>query len=270
MGDERYYMTGKFSNLIKPYIHIGFCSAGLLYVAQVHAVSTTTYGFNLVTANPGFQTGLTVDVIDLGSGAVGFNFNNNSSPLVSSITTILFENVAAGIDEVKKQGTVVTPAIPPVTPPITFNSLSGVGVAGGGGVHYTRNGSPDQNHPFGLESVIPAWKGASFEFDPNNPSGFQQNGIDNGESLHLTFSLNSPAAYADLIGELDAKTWRIAFHLQSIGGSGPSDAYILGNQIPPPSDPPTGNPVPDNGRAMVLMTLGCFGITWMRRLVSSR
>lgn len=213
-------------------------TAGMTLSSAVFALTppSTSYSFVGVTSNSATNvttgmTALSMEVIDLGGSQVAFTFTNNS---MSSLTDVYFDD-----------GTLLG---------ISSISDSGVGVA------FSSPAAPG-NLPGG--NAIAFVTTAGFSADSDSPVA--PNGVTSGESLTITFTLQSMQTYASVINALSLPNGggvgdlRVGLHVQSFADGG-SESFV---------NVPDGisNPVPEaDTYAMLLAGLGLVGFAARRKL----
>ena len=173
--------------------------------------SAAMYAFTPVSFNSGaianaVAAQFSLDVTASGSHAL-FTFANNGS-VASAITGTYFDDGAGVLDSI-------------LTP------LNGSGV-------YFRLGGNPANLPAPMD---PYRFGANFWATAKAPKGLGKNGVDNmGEFVTIPFTLESGKSFADVLAALDAGltdptstigSLRVGIHVQSIGTTGQSDAFML-------------------------------------------
>lgn len=123
-----------------------------------------------------------------------------------------------------------------------------VSIVGSAGVSFSENANP-ANLPSGNNIGFDTTGGLSADADP--PVG--QNGVDPGELLTLTLSLEDALTVNDVLAALTAGTLRIGLHVQGYD-SGGSESYV--------NIPPVDTPEP---AALGLLGLGILGTAALRR-----
>ncbi|MBM3487571.1 MAG: PEP-CTERM sorting domain-containing protein [Alphaproteobacteria bacterium] len=208
-------------------------------LASSIVATTSTAGaitFDQITNNSGqnYAADFSLEVTDLGSNQALFKFSN-AAGATGIITLIVFDDVDADLNI----GTIAINAA---------NTSAGV--------NFVIDGSP-ANLPAGNNAVPP--------FDDDRSvsraaAGGVSNGIDGGEMLGLTITLSGMSSFAELIGDLEAGTFRVGFHGQSLGAQEQSESYI--NTVPPPGggEPPR---VPAPG-GLALFALGAAALLFRR------
>ncbi|ASD48283.1 PEP-CTERM sorting domain-containing protein [Nitrosospira lacus] len=198
---------------LRPLPGLLFALAISVYQPLGYAAVSTSYSFaNITHNNAGAEAdgeaNLKVEVIDLGSHQVRFNFTNTST---SSLTDVYFDD-----------GTLLGIAS------ITSSS----------GVNFSQGASPP-NLPGG-NLVSPAFvTTAGFLADSNAPvSG---NGVSQGEWLAIDFDLTGAQTYSSVINALALPNnggtgdLRIGLHLQRFASGGGNESFInLSSPIPEP------------------------------------
>lgn len=169
------------------------------------------FGFTPISFNSGAEAyavapQLSLDVTQLGSQVL-FTFANEG-PMASTITGTYFDDGAGVLDSL-------------LTP------INGSGVSFGSG------GNP-ANLPAPMD---PYHFGANFWATADSPKGLGGKGVDNtGEFVTIPFLLEDEKSFADVLAALGAGvtdptstigTLRVGIHVQSIGTTGLSDAFIL-------------------------------------------
>ena len=87
-------------------------------------------------------------------------------------------------------------------------------------------------------------------------AGGVSNGMSNGETLGVQYSLYSGKVLADIIDSINNGTFKIGLHIQSLDNGGSQKAVLTGN--PPPQ-------VPDAGMTAILLGLGLVSLALFRR-----
>lgn len=192
-----------------------------LLVVSVPAQAGVVYGFKCITWNNPTQCATapqyTVEVQDLGSSLVGFEFRNTAA-VASSITDVYFQDGALlGISSIQQSSGV------------SFNTPATPGNLPGG------------------NSLVPQFLTTSnFSADSDNPP--VENGVNaSSEWVRIVFQLQSSKTFNDVIAAInyglnpvlwpDPSVWptgqalRIGIHVQGIGagtpGLGGSESFIL-------------------------------------------
>ncbi|KIO50330.1 PEP-CTERM sorting domain-containing protein [Nitrosospira sp. NpAV] len=220
---------------LRPLPGLLFALAISVYQPLGYAAASTSYSFaNITHNNTGAEVdgeaNLKVEVIDLGSSQVRFNFTNNST---SSLTDVYFDD-----------GTLLGIAS------ITYSS----------GVNFSQGASPP-NLPGG-DSISPAFvTTAGFLADSNAP--VSHNGVSQDEWLAIDFNLMGGQTYSDVISALalpnngETGDLRIGLHVQQFATGGGSESFIN-----------ISSPVPEPGTyAMLMAGLGLMGFMARRRKV---
>ena len=145
------------------------------------------------------QLGATVDA--LGGSQIVFTFTNTGAAALS-ITDIYFDDAG---------------------------SLLGIAaIANGSGVSFSDGASPG-NLPAG-NGATPAFV-ATFGADSNAP--VQPNGVNPGETVAITFNLQSGTSFQDVLAELADGRLRVGLHVQGFANGG-SESFV-NTPLPEPS-----------------------------------
>ena len=201
--------------------------------ASSTAQAVNTYSFvnisanNVNDANIG-EAQLSVTVSDAGGDQVLFTFNN-SGPAASSITDVYFDD-----------GTLL--AISTIT--------------SSAGVDFSQGASPG-NLPSANSADPDFQTTAGFSSDSNPPT--QPNGVNPGEWLGITFTLQGSQNYNDTIASLANGSLRIGIHVQGFDGGG-SESFVNNGCID--CDIPG---VPDAASTMMLLGMALMGVEAVRR-----
>jgi hypothetical protein len=180
----------------------------LLAAAVVTPVQAVTLGFDCITGNVAGdcvigEAQLSVDVTDAGLDQVLFTFHN-SGPNDSSIADVYFDDgTLLGIASIDNSDT---------------------------GVDFATGASPP-NLPGANNASPPFVTTAGLSADSNPP--VQPNGVNPGESLGITFGLQSGGSFADVLAELANGELRIGIHVQGYA-SGGSEGFV-NNPVPVPA-----------------------------------
>jgi hypothetical protein len=201
------------------------------------SASAFTLGFSCITYNsaPDCASGeaqLSVDVTDLGSGQVLFDFMN-AGPDASSITDIYFDD-----------GTLLGIA------GLVDADDNALGYYGDAGVDFSPGASPG-NLPGGNTIGFVTTTDFLADSDP----AVQPNGVNPGEMLEIVFNLQPLGTFADVLSELASGELRIGIHVQGFSGGG-SESFV-------------NVPAPEPGTA-ILMGLGLTALSARRRWTSRR
>lgn len=172
-------------------------------------------GFSCITNNSAVDCGigevqLSVDVTDLGSGQVLFEFFN-AGPANSSIADVYFDD-----------GTLLGIA------GLIDADDGALGPMGDPNVDFSEGASPG-NLPGGNSVGFVATAGFLADSDPPIPS----NGVNPYQSLGVVFDLQFGGTFADVIAELTNGDLRVGIHVQDFDGGG-SDSFV-NLPIPEPS-----------------------------------
>ena len=183
-------------------------AATLLAAVVVTPVQAATLSFDCISDNNAGdcligETQLSVDVTDAGPGQVLFTFNNVGLD-ASSIADVYFDD-----------GTLLGIASIDNSDP---------------GVAFTQGASPG-NLPSGNNATPPFVATAGFTADSDAPA--QPNGVNPGESLGITFDLQSGGNFADVLAELANGDLRIGIHVQGYATGG-SESFV-NNPVPVPA-----------------------------------
>lgn len=169
------------------------------------------YGFSNITNNNAADaaTGeaqLSVEVTSFSPTQVLFEFTN-VGPNASSITDVYFDDLGA-----------------------PNNLFTGIGsIVGSAGVSFAVGANPG-DLPGGNEAVpsFVATSGLTADSDP--PA--QPNGVNPGEWLQFLLNLDAGESVANVIGALDAGSFRIGIHVQGFAGGG-SESFVNGGNVVP-------------------------------------
>lgn len=170
-------------------------------LAAIALNGTPTYGmsFYCVSNNSAVDCAagvdqLAVEVVDLGSGQVRFDFTN-SGPNASSITDVYFDD----------------------------GTLLGIAsIVNGTGVNFSQGATPG-DLPSGNNATPPFQTTAGFSADSDEPPPL--NGVNPGEQLGIIFNLINGQDYADTLAALADGSLRIGIHVQGFDGGG-SESFV--------------------------------------------
>jgi hypothetical protein len=196
--------------------------ASILMVANT--ASATSFNFTDITGVSSANNAadqIHVDVISGGSGTVRFNFTFDAGD-AGIVTAIGFGGSNSGF---------LTGS------PTLFN---------GSGVSFIA-GSPPNLGGGGFTQI--------YGVERTNAGGVS-NGMSNGETLGVQYSLYSGKVLADIIDSINSGTFKIGLHIQSLDNGGSQKAVLTGN--PPPQ-------VPDAGMTAILLGLGLVSLAVFRR-----
>jgi hypothetical protein len=149
---------------------------------------------------------INVEVVDLGGGAGQFIFHNDSG-VNSVVTSLYIESTAFSLSGI--QGLSIENPEP-------------------AGVDFSVGATPP-NPPGSISGFGGPWGGNLFDADADSPG--PKNGINEGESLGLDFTL-SGITFADLVDALgNPADFRFAVHIQGVG---PNEQSVWASTIPSP------------------------------------
>ena len=192
---------------------------------SVPANAQVTYSFDNITNNSAVDAAigksqLFADVSDAGGSQVLFTFQN-TGPEASSITDVYFDD-----------GTLLSLA--------TISNSSGV--------HFSPGASPS-NLPSG-NSITPSFVAtAGLSADADAPA--QPNGVNPGESLGITFNLQSGSTFNDVLSGLNDGSLRVGIHAQGFADGG-SESFVNNGVVPAPG-------------AVLLASMGIVCVGWLRK-----
>lgn len=197
--------------LVRRMLLLATISLGTLYwsagPARADMFRFTPITFNSGTDAYAVAPQLSLDVTQSGSQVL-FTFANDG-PVASTITGTYFDDGAGLL------ASLLTPI-------------------NGSGVSFKSGGNPT-NLPAPMD---PYHFGANFWATAKSPKGLGDNGVDNtgGEFVTIPFALEEEKSFADVLAALGTSvadptstigTLRVGIHVQSIGTTGLSDAFVL-------------------------------------------
>ena len=195
-------------------IAVGLVGFGYTSVpAHAFNVSPKNVSINENAVDISSQFQFKARVVDRGNGAVGFKFTNTGSLQDGTITDIYFGK------------------IPGLLEMMTFLRFGDKVEVDPLGVSFSRLRT-SSNAPQGTYDWVES-------FRADSPSGFQQKGIDPGESLELVFGLSDDTSFGDVRrGFKTNKSLAFAFNVQHISDhSGPNDFFASNSSVDPATIP---------------------------------
>jgi hypothetical protein len=191
-------------------IAAGLAFATALVVLPMASAQAVPVGFGCITNTSAgnCSTGesqLSVEVTDIGSGQVQFDFSN-LGPALSSIADVYFDD-----------GTLLGIAY----------LIDADDNGGDPGVDFTQGATPG-NLPGGEVVNFQAIAGFTADSDPP----VQPNGVNPGEMLGVIFDLEGGGTFANILAELADGRLRIGIHVQGFGDGG-SESFV-NNPVPEP------------------------------------
>jgi hypothetical protein len=189
--------------------------------------AASQFSFECITNNSATNCGVlesqlsvTIGLSATDSSMVDFLFTN-SGPIASSITDVYFDDPP-----------------PLLGPPAKIYQSSGVKFAAG----CSPSDLPGGN-PYGFTTAYCA--------DSNSPA--QPNGVNPGEWLRLSYTLQGTATLTDVLNAIEAGTFAVGVHVQGFSDGG-SEAAIMSSQ-----------PVPEPASILLLMGGGAAAVLRRRR-----
>lgn len=177
--------------------------AALMVLVSAAPASAVVYEFSCITVNDPTDCGILEAQLWLevtsGDGIVNFRFTNNG-PEDASITDVYFSDLLPPL--------LGTPSIITSSSGVSFSSTCSPGSLPGGGSGFTTSYCADSNSPV------------------------QPNGVNPGEWLNISYTLQDGATFADVIAAIEAGDYRIGIHVQGFDGGG-SEAGVA--SVPEPS-----------------------------------
>lgn len=203
-----------------------------LILLCAHVEAAPTYSFvNITNNNAGDaaigEAQLFVELFDVGGNQVNFTFTN-SGPEASSIADVYFDD----------------------------GSLLGIAYIDNSdpGVQFSQNATPSELP--GANSVIPIFE-TTADFSADSDTPVQSNGVNPGESLGITFDLQTGATFDDVINDLTSGDLRIGIHVQGFA-SGGSESFVNNGIV-------DGDGVIPAPGALLLCSIGAGCLGWLRR-----
>ena len=167
-------------------------AAGAL-LSTATTASADTFGFSCITSNDPTDCGileaqLRMDVTAVGTNRVQFRFTN-TGPEDSSIADVYFDDL-----------------LPPMLgTPVTISSSAGVAFSSG-----CAPGNLPGGNPYGFTT--------SYCADSDSP--VQPNGVNPGEYLEITYTLQGTSSFANVIASLNSGDYVVGIHVQGFDNGG--------------------------------------------------
>ena len=204
------------------------CLFGAAIAALPATAHAAEFDFSCITNNSGvcgtlddFFTG---ELLESGS-QVSFQFWNDKPPTSTALDTGVIADLYFDDDN---------------------NLLGTPTIINGAGVNFTLAGSPN-NLPAGNTITF----SATDDFHASNPSPV--NGVGNGETLTILFTLNGTTIFPTIVNALHGGTLRIGLHVQSLLGPGDFSESMVN------SPGTTVTPIPEPA-SMILLGSGLAGL----------
>jgi hypothetical protein len=150
------------------------------------------------------QLGVTIELNATDNSRVDFLFTN-SGPAASSITDIYFDDPP-----------------PLLGTPLIISTSTGVAFSAGCSPPDLPGGSP-----YGFTTAYCA--------DSDSP--VQPNGVNPGEWLRLSYTLQGGATLTDVLDAVDAETFRVGIHVQGFANGGSEAGILNPSQVQPVPEP---------------------------------